>query len=157
MLYHSFHATPPQARMTEHESCNSPVRFDTATTERIRLALQHQQPQQPPQQRISLQASAAQLCGNGELEGYLRSQRFEVHPCEEVRARARLQERCQAFYTDLPPAYEELQVSSAERRYVGAGALPDLVHHVYNGDYSKVFRSDRDRPFRYARSSRSQP
>lgn len=43
---------------------------------------------------------------------------------------------------------QELQLNSEFRQFVGAASLPDIIHHVYAGDESRILARSAENPLR---------
>lgn len=124
--------------MTEADVCNGErFRFDTDTLNIMKRALS-EQPAVAGQPIIRSSASMQELCSDTQLLSYLAVSQYKVHPCKDFRAQIAYHSYCEAFTVSLPPAYEDVQATSFARRFVGAALLPDIIHHVYNGDWSAL-------------------
>lgn len=123
-------------QMTKNPICKGEPAVDISPEfYRTLEALIHTDTEKPNLLRMSESA----LCGDQGLQLYLWGKKYLLHPCNEVAAIASNSKLCDYFRTDLPPAYEDLQLATSSKTFVGSAIPADIVHHVYGGDSQKIF------------------
>lgn len=101
------------------------------------------------------------------LQQHLAQKEYLFHPCDDFRKSLALQKQCEIFSVTAQPAYEvcwkvcalpvsfsinfscvflfsqEFQANTFQKHYLGAAIVPDIVHHVFQGNVSRFLTKRR--------------
>jgi hypothetical protein len=86
----------------------------------------------------SYNPSLRELCDNVALRAYLNQTRYKLHACDRLQMDIDDTERCADLQVDMLPPSMEFH-ARAYNEFLGAGSIPDVVHHAYKGNAQLLY------------------